>query len=107
MVNKKEKIAPIKAKPVTKSVTNLVESFVTNDVTKSVTKNVTEIKRMNIGEKVLIAEFISKEKIRPNYSLNKETVNKIEEVAKRLGYKKSEFLDIYLNATLTEILEKY
>lgn len=122
MANKKEQIRPISAKPLptkdvttndTNGVTNLVSSFIETDVmindTKKVTnkrtKPVTVTKNLIIGKKKITANFSSTNTVRPNYNLSEETVKKIEEISELLGYKKAEFLDIYLNGTLTKLIE--
>lgn len=90
----------------TKKVTNNVTDSVTKDVTKPVTKKAMITKSVTIGKKEIVAKFESNNSCRPNYSLSRETVEKIEKVSELLGYKKAEFLDIYLNGTLTKILKK-
>lgn len=114
MAKKKQKVNPLSAKPLKETtsdnnsnglVDSFIESKVTKVVTKKVTKKVTEIKKMHIGNKEITAEFTSTEKKRPNYNLSVETIDKIEQVSSQLGYKKAEFLDIYLNGTLSKILK--
>ncbi len=118
MASKKEQIKPISAKPLpnrnvtnndTNNVTNLVTSFIETDVTKKVTKKktppVTVTKNLIIGKKKITAHFTSGKTVRPNYNLSEETVQKIEEISELLGYKKAEFLDIYLNGTLPKLIE--
>lgn len=122
MANKKEQVKPISAKPLqsksvtnndTKDVTNLVSSFIetsvpkssTKKVTKKDTKMVTVTKNLIIGKKKITANFSSTKTVRPNYNLSEETVQKVEEISELLGYKKAEFLDIYLNGTLTKLIE--
>lgn len=125
MARKKEQVRPISARPlpvkevtnndtnnVTNGVTNLVSSFIETDVTKSDTKKgtkkktapVTVTKNLIIGKKKITANFSSTKTMRPNYNLSEETVQKIEEISELLGYKKAEFLDIYLNGTLTKLI---
>lgn len=123
MASKKDQIKPISAKPLpnktvtnndTNSATNLVSSFIETDVTKSNTKKVTNertkhviiTKNLIIGKKKITADFSSTKTVRPNYNLSEETVQKIERISDLLGYKKAEFLDIYLNGTLTKILKE-
>lgn len=122
MANKKEQVKPISAKPLqsksvtnndTKDVTNLVSSFIETSVPKSSTKRVTKketkivtvTKNLIIGKKKITANFSSTKTVRPNYNLSEETVQKVEEISELLGYKKAEFLDIYLNGTLTKLIE--
>lgn len=118
MVRKKEVVKPVAAKPlpqnnVTKNDTNLVTNFIettvtnndTKKVTKRVTENVTVTKNIIIGKKKITAKFTSDKKVRPNFNLSEETVKKIEEISEILGYKKAEFLDIYLNGTLEKLLK--
>ncbi len=78
---------------------------VTNKVTKSVTKNVTIIKSITLGKKEIIAKFTSAKRSRPNYNLSDDTIEKIEKISDILGYKKAEFVDIYLNGTLEKVLK--
>lgn len=114
MVRKsKVEIKPLVAKPLEEkgnSKRGLVSSFVTNNVTENVTKKAPKkaaiIKKVVIGKTEITAKFESDEKSRPNYILSKETIEKIEKVSELLGYKKAEFLDIYLNGNLTKILNK-
>lgn len=119
MVKKKEDVKPLVPKSIpeesiTKDGAGLVANFITKDVTNNVTKdvtnyvtkNVTFSKSIIIGKKKITAKFSSDKKIRPNYSLCEETVEKINEISELLGYKKTEFLDIYLNGTLTKLLKK-
>ena len=87
-------------KPVTKKVTNNV----TKSVTKKVTKDVTIIKTISLGKKEIIAKFTSTKRSRPNYNLSEDTIEKIEKISDMLGYKKADFVDIYLNGTLTKVL---
>lgn len=122
MAKSKEQVKPISARPlptnnVTKSdtndVTNLVNSFIETDVTKSDTNKVikkrtepvTVTKNLIIGKKKITANFSSTKTVRPNYNLSEETANKVEEISELLGYKKAEFLDIYLNGTLTKLID--
>lgn len=122
MANKREQVKPISARPLpTKNVTNtdindvtnLVSSFIETDVTKGDTKKVTKkrtehvtvTKNLIIGKKKITANFSSTKTVRPNYNLSEETVNKVEEITQLLGYKKAEFLDIYLNGTLTKLID--
>ena len=117
MVRKKEVVQPIMAKPLptqkkdeTKDVTNLVSNFIETDVTKPVTKKEKEFiavtKNLIIGKKKITADFTNNNKVRPNYNLSEETVEIIDEIAEILGYKKAEFLDIYLKGTLTKCLKQ-
>lgn len=118
MVRKKEVVQPIMAKPLPtqkkdeteKEVTNLVSNFIETDVTKSVPKKkkqfVTVTKNLIIGKKKITADFTNNNKVRPNYNLSEETVEIIDEIAEILGYKKAEFLDIYLKGTLTKCLKQ-
>ena len=126
MAKIKEQVKPISARPLpnknvtnsdTKDVTNLVTSFIETNVTKSETKSetkketkkrtepVTVTKNLIIGKKKITANFSSTKTVRPNYNLSEETVNKVEEISELLGYKKAEFLDIYLNGTLTKLID--
>ncbi|WP_252217217.1 hypothetical protein [Clostridium sp. VAP41] len=118
MVRKKEPIKPVVAKPLNDSgKKNLVTNFVTTNVTntdtkkvtkkdtKSVTKNVTITKSISIGKKEIVAKFTSTKRLRPNYNLSENTIEKIEKISDILGYKKAEFLDIYLNGTLEKVLK--
>ncbi|MBN1069487.1 hypothetical protein DVW02_16120 [Clostridium botulinum] len=122
MVRKKEPIKPVVAKPlndsgkknlvtnfvttnVTKNVTNSDTSKVTKKDTRDVTKNVTITKSISIGKKEIIAKFTSTKRLRPNYNLSEDTIEKIEKISDILGYKKAEFLDIYLNGTLAKVLK--
>ncbi|KFX60148.1 hypothetical protein FDC58_08160 [Clostridium botulinum] len=118
MVRKKEPIKPVVAKPlndsgkknlvtnfVTTNVTNTDISKVTNSDTSKVTKNVTITKSISIGKKEIIAKFTSTKRLRPNYNLSEDTIEKIEKISDILGYKKAEFLDIYLNGTLAKVLK--
>lgn len=89
----------------TKLDTNSATSKVTKKVTKRVPKNLTVTKGISIGKKEIVAKFTSTKLLRPNYNLSEDTVEKIEKVSELLGYKKAEFLDIYLNGTLTKILK--
>ena len=66
---------------------------------------VTTTKIISIGKKDIIAKFTSDKRVRPNYNLSEDTVEKIEKISDILGYKKAEFVDIYLNGTLTKILK--
>ena len=86
--------------PVTKKVTNNV----TKSVTKKVTKDVTIIKTISLGKKEIIAKFNSTKRSRPNYNLSEDTIEKIEKISDILGYKKADFVDIYLNGTLAKVL---
>lgn len=118
----KEQVKPISARPLpskdvtttdTNDVTNLVTSFIETDVLKSDTKKVTKkrtkpvtvTKNLIIGKKKIIANFSSSKTVRPNYNLSEETVMKVEEISELLGYKKAEFLDIYLNGTLDKLID--
>lgn len=93
----------------TKSVTDNETTEVTNkdtkNVTKRVTKNVNIIKSITLGKKDVIAKFTSDKKLRPNYNLSEDTIEKIEKISDILGYKKAEFVDIYLNGTLEKVLK--
>lgn len=91
------KVTDIETKKVTKEDTK--------SVTKKVTKDVTIIKSISIGKKEIIAKFTTDKRLRPNYNLSEDTVEKIEKVSDILGYKKADFLDIYLNGTLTKVLK--
>lgn len=91
------KVTDIETKKVTKEDTK--------SVTKKVTKDVTIIKSISIGKKEIIAKFTTDKRLRPNYNLSEDTVEKIEKVSDILGYKKADFLDIYLNGTLEKILK--
>jgi len=88
----------------TKVVTKSDTSNVTKSVTKKVTKDVTIIKTISLGKKDIIAKFNSTKRSRPNYNLSYDTIEKIEKISDILGYKKAEFVDIYLNGTLTKVL---
>lgn len=122
MAKIKEQVRPISAKPLpnknvtsndTRDVTNLVTSFIetdvikndTNKVTKKSTGPVTVTKNLIIGKKKITANFSSTKTMRPNYNLSEETVKKVEDISELLGYKKAEFLDIYLNGTLTKLID--
>ena len=89
-------------------VTPLVTYCVTNKYTKSVTKRVTKyvtiIKTISLGKKEIIAKFTSTKRSRPNYNLSDDTIENIEKISDILWYKKAEFVDIYLNGTLTKVL---
>lgn len=89
----------------TKLLTNIGTDEVTKSVTKRVAKNVTIIKSITLGKKDIIAKFTSDKRLRPNYNLSEDTVEKIEKISDILGYKKAEFVDIYLNGTLDKILK--
>ena len=84
---------------------NSVDNKVTKDVIKKSTKSMMVTKRISIGKKEIIANFTSTKRLRPNYNLSEDTIEKIERVSNILGYKKAEFVDIYLNGTLTKILK--
>jgi hypothetical protein len=100
-------------KEVTEKVTNNVNDIVTDNVTnkvikkdtKKVTKDVTIIKTISLGKKDIVAKFTSTKRSRPNYNLSEDTIEKIEKISNILGYKKAEFVDIYLNGTLTKVLK--
>ena len=111
---KKEAIRPVVAKPlndtekrnlVTSFVTSNVTENVTDNVTKDVTKDVTIIKTISLGKKEIIAKFTSTKRSRPNYNLSEDTIEKIEKISDILGYKKADFVDIYLNGTLEKVLK--
>lgn len=85
--------------------TNKVTENDTKIVTKKVTKDVTIIKSITLGKKEIIAKFTSTKRLRPNYNLSEDTIEKIEKISDILGYKKAEFVDIYLNGTLTKVLK--
>ena len=89
---------------VTDSRTLNVTNEVTKSVTKKVTKDVTIIKSITLGKKEIIAKFTSTKRSRPNYNLSEDTIEKIEKISDILGYKKADFVDIYLNGTLTKVL---
>ncbi|MCE5219682.1 MAG: hypothetical protein LLF98_00020 [Clostridium sp.] len=89
----------------TTSVTNNETIKVTKIGTKKVTKNVNIIKSITLGKKDIIAKFTSDKRVRPNYNLSQDTVEKIEKISEILGYKKAEFVDIYLNGTLEKVLK--
>lgn len=91
-------------KSVTEDVTKPVTESVTESVTKKVTKDVTIIKTISLGKKDIIAKFTSTKRSRPNYNLSQDTIEKIEKISDILGYKKADFVDIYLNGTLTKVL---
>lgn len=99
---------------VSENVTNEESKKGTEKVTKKGTKNVTKpitkkaliTKSIIINNKEITAKFESNKICRPNYNLSEDTVKKIERVSELLGYKKAEFVDIYLNGTLTKILKK-
>jgi len=88
----------------TLQVTKNVTEKDTKSVTKKVTKDVTIIKTISLGKKDIIAKFTSTKRSRPNYNLSNDTIEKIEKISDILGYKKAEFVDIYLNGTLTKVL---
>lgn len=90
---------------VTDNGTNKVTENDTKIVTKKVTKDVTIIKSITLGKKEIIAKFTSTKRLRPNYNLSEDTIEKIEKISDILGYKKAEFVDIYLNGTLTKVLK--
>lgn len=90
---------------VTNKDTNKVTENDTKAVTKKVTKDVTIIKSITLGKKEIIAKFTSTKRLRPNYNLSEDTIEKIEKISDILGYKKAEFVDIYLNGTLTKVLK--
>lgn len=75
------------------------------NVTKVVPKKIMITKSIIIGKKDIVAKFTSNKKQRPNYNLSEDTIEKIEKVSEILGYKKAEFVDIYLNGTLEKILK--
>lgn len=118
MVRKKQtEIKPVVARPlndkenkkrsiVSNFLNTTVKEPVKGNATKDAAKKTKIIKTIVIGKKEIKASFETNEKCRPNYSLSKETIEKIEKVSDLLGYKKAEFLDIYLNGTLTNILKK-
>ncbi|MFW2491801.1 hypothetical protein ACN077_25070 [Clostridium chromiireducens] len=93
----------------TKSVTSNETIKVTESDTKNVTKNITKkvniIKSITLGKKDIVAKFTSDKKLRPNYNLSEDTIEKIEKISNILGYKKAEFVDIYLNGTLEKVLK--
>ncbi|WP_202117524.1 hypothetical protein [Clostridium chromiireducens] len=89
----------------TKLVTDNDTTEVTKNVTKKVTKSVNIIKSITLGKKDIIAKFTSDKKLRPNYNLSEDTIEKIEKISDILGYKKAEFVDIYLNGTLEKVLK--
>lgn len=68
------------------------------------TKNVTIIKIISLGKKDIVAKFTSTKRSRPNYNLSEYTIEKIEKISDILGYKKADFVDIYLNGTLKKVL---
>lgn len=82
-----------------------VTKNVTKKATRPVPKNLTIIKSITLGKKEIVAKFTSNKRSRPNYNLSEDTIEKIEKISDILGYKKAEFLDIYLNGTLTKILK--
>lgn len=90
---------------VTDKDTNKVTENDTKTVTKKVTKDVTIIKSITLGKKEIVAKFTSTKRLRPNYNLSENTIEKIEKISDILGYKKAEFVDIYLNGTLTKVLK--
>lgn len=90
---------------VTDKGTNKVTENDIKIVTKKVTKDVTIIKSITLGKKEIIAKFTSTKRLRPNYNLSEDTIEKIEKISDILGYKKAEFVDIYLNGTLTKVLK--
>ncbi|AOR25067.1 hypothetical protein [Clostridium taeniosporum] len=123
MVRKKNPIKPVVAKPLNDNgKRNLVTNFVTTNVnknttenntdkvtkkdTKNVTKKLTITKSILIGKKEITAKFTSNKRLRPNYNLSEDTIEKIEKISAILGYKKAEFLDIYLNGTLEKLIKK-
>ena len=63
------------------------------------------IKTISLGKKDIVAKFTSTKRLRPNYNLSEDTIEKIEKISDILGYKKAEFVDIYLNGTLTKVLK--
>ena len=92
-------------KLVTSNKTIEVTENVTKVVTKKVTKSVNVIKSITLGKKDIVAKFTSDKRVRPNYNLSEDTVEKIEKISEILGYKKAEFVDIYLNGTLEKVLK--
>lgn len=118
MVRKKQtEIKPVVARPlsggenkkrsiVSNFLNTTVKEPVKNNATKDTEKKRQITKTIVIGSKEIKARYDNDEKCRPNYNLSKETIEKIEKVADLLGYKKAEFLDIYLNGTLTKILKR-
>lgn len=90
---------------VTDKDTNNVTESDTKTVTKRVTKDVTIIKSITLGKKEITAKFTSTKRLRPNYNLSEDTIEKIEKISDILGYKKAEFVDIYLNGTLAKVLK--
>ena len=90
---------------VTSNETIKVTNKDTKNVTKKVTKSVNIIKSITLGKKDIIAKFTSDKRVRPNYNLSEDTVEKIEKISEILGYKKAEFVDIYLNGTLEKVLK--
>ena len=92
-------------KVVTESDTLNVTIKDTEGVTKKVTKDVTIIKSILLGKKEIVAKFTSNKRLRPNYNLSEDTIEKIEKISDILGYKKADFVDIYLNGTLTKVLK--
>ena len=93
------------ADTVTENSMDEVKKNVTKKDTKSVPKNLTVIKSITLGKKEIVAKFTSNKRSRPNYILSEDTTEIIEKISDILGYKKAEFLDIYLNGTLSKILK--
>ncbi|MEG2656918.1 MAG: hypothetical protein RSA29_14580 [Clostridium sp.] len=87
---------------VAENVTNIVAKTVTNKVPK-----ITHVKTIRIGNKSLESIYDSNETTtRCAYHLRKDTIDKIEECSRLSGMKKAEFVDLVLNSTLTDILNK-
>lgn len=93
------------AELVTESRTIEVTNKDTKSVTKKAAKKVNIIKSITIGKRDIVAKFTSDKKLRPNYNLSEDTIEKIEKISEILGYKKAEFVDIYLNGTLEKVLK--
>jgi hypothetical protein len=100
-----EKVTNDVTKDATYDVTEKDINNVTEIDTKSVTKNVIMIKTISLGKKDIVAKFTSTKRSRPNYNLSEDTIDKIEKISDILGYKKAEFVDVYLNGTLTKVLK--
>lgn len=78
-------------------------SKVTEDgVTKSI-----ETKKLKLGASTFKVVFDREEDLRrAAYHLHQDTIDKIELCSKSAGMKKAEFVDLILNAVLSEIVDK-
>lgn len=103
MVKKKEVIAPVVPVPkkkVSNNDNNIVESFISGD-----SGELTYTKQIQVGRKSVSATYQSKEMVRPNYQINRETAALIEELEKKTGFKKAQIADVLLNAGAKRLLD--